>query len=139
MWPQDVACAVARQVEIAVLREIGRRGLVGGGEVFEDHFVLVGERVRHPRPERARIAFLAVWARVRQDQSDAVRVLEGLRVPDHLVEAAEAAMEVIGTVVLRECVGLAIQREPPARDPIGVSADDRAEYGDSFRYPSSES
>src|SRR5256886_8874826 len=68
---EDVARAVARQVEVAVLREVHRRRAVGGGVVVEDQLVRAREGVGHPRSERAGVALFAVRARVIQDEADA--------------------------------------------------------------------
>ena len=54
------------QVEVAVIGEVDRRGLVGGRLVVDPQLVLVGERVGDGRGEVAGIAFFAVGADVGQ-------------------------------------------------------------------------
>ena len=51
----------------------------------------------------------------------------GSRVPDYLVEALDAAVQMVRAVVGRERVRLAVERELALRDPVAVAADDRAE------------
>ena len=124
---QDVTLAVSRQVEVAVLCEVDQRSAVGGGVVIENQLVSVRERVGDRGPHSARVALLAVGAGIPKHETDRVRTLERCRVPDHLVEALETAVEVIGTVVLRQRVGLAVQRESASGDAVAISADDGAE------------
>jgi len=124
---EDVAPALARQVEVAVLREVHGRRAVRGRVVVEDQLVAVGQRVGNGGLQRPGVALLAVRARVREDEPDRVRVLERRNAPDHLVEAAYAAVQVIGTVIRRQRVGPAVQREPAPGDPVAVTTDDGAE------------
>jgi hypothetical protein len=108
---EDVAGAVARQVEVRVLGQVHRRRLVRGGLVLEAERVVVGERIGHLGVELARVAFLAVRARVREHDADAAPVLERLGLPDHLVEALHAAVERVRAVVGGELVLLAVELE----------------------------
>ena len=65
---EDVARAVAGQVEVAVVGQVDRRRLVGRRGVVDPQLVLVGQRVDDRDVEVARIAFLAVRAEVGQLQ-----------------------------------------------------------------------
>ena len=124
----DRGRAVARQIEIGVVREIDGRGLVGRGFVFDAELVLVGEGVGDLRGERARIALFAVGAGVGEDDAFAGGGLERLALPDDLVEAAlDAAVERVGRVVDGERVVLAVERELAGGDPIRDAAGRAAE------------
>ena len=47
--------------------------------------------------------------------------------PQHLVEALHPAVQAVRSVIRGELVGLAVEGEPAARDPVRVTADDGAE------------
>ena len=53
--------AGAGQVEIGVMGQVDRGGLVGLGPVIDDQLVGVGELVDHPDIEVAGIALFAIW------------------------------------------------------------------------------
>src|SRR4029453_17181290 len=57
---EDVPGAVTGQIEVAVLRQVDRRGLVGRGLVVHDQRVRVRERVGDAPLQRSWIPFLAV-------------------------------------------------------------------------------
>ena len=124
---EDVALPVARQIEVAVLREVHRCRAVGGRVVVEDQLVGVCEGVSHRRSERAGVALFSVAARVIEDETDAVTVLERCGGPDHLVKAPDAAVQVIEAVVRGQGIGPAVQREPAPSDPVAVPPDEGAE------------
>ena len=75
----------------------------------------------------ARIAFVAVGARVREDHGRSARVVGDLGVPHHLVETLGAAVQVVGAVIERELIGAAVNRHLPAGDPVAEAADDGSE------------
>src|SRR5438876_5439525 len=74
-----------------------------------------------------RIPFLAILADVIERKRRAALGLPGP--PDHFVKALDPAMQMVLAIVPREPVLAAVQREPALRDPIAVTADDRAEVG----------
>ena len=59
---QDVAGSGSGEIEVAVLREVDRRRLVGGGVVVDDQLVGRRQRVGDAGVEVAGIAFVAVGA-----------------------------------------------------------------------------
>ena len=79
------------------------------------------------RRERAGVALLAVGAHVGELHGRTRRRGERLRRPDVLVEALEAAVQRVGTVVGGELVLLAVQGEGGVGDPVAVAADDGPE------------
>ncbi len=125
--PEDVildrAGALTAEVEVRVVREVDDRRLVGGGVVVHPQLVLVRERVGHIDLQRARIALLAVRARVAElDAAGHDRAL-----PDDLVEALDATVERVGPVVLGQRVRDAVERERAIRDAVGIAPRDRPE------------
>ena len=124
---EDRAAVVAAEVEVGVLREVDRRGLVRRRLVLEDDLVVVGEEVGDGGGEGAGEALLAVRAHAREHDALAALVGERLGVPDHLVEPDVAAVERVRPVVRRQLVGLAVELELGPADPIPVPADDGAE------------
>ena len=65
---QDVALALAGEIEVRVVGEIQHRVFVGGRGVVDLQLVRVGQRVGHFRGQLARIALLAIRADVGQLQ-----------------------------------------------------------------------
>src|SRR6266542_2074286 len=49
--------------------------------------------------------------------------------PDHFVKALHPAVQMVFAIVLREPVLPAIQSKPALRNPVAVTADDRAKVG----------
>src|SRR5690606_26321983 len=95
---EHVARAVAGQVEVGMLREIHDGRFVRRRVVIEDELVLVGERIRHARFERAGKALVAVRARMREDEPALPLPLERLGLPYHLVESDLAAVQRVRAV-----------------------------------------
>src|SRR5437763_11864476 len=89
----------------AVLREVDGGRAVGRGVVVEDQLVAVRQGVGDGGVQHARVALLAVPARIPQDKADRVGAVERRHVPDYFVEAPRAAVEVIGPVVGGQSVG----------------------------------
>src|SRR5712664_4126089 len=73
------------------------------------------------------MALLAVLADVSQLQRVTLRTGNLLRAPQHAVESANTAMQVILAVVQREPILLASQCKAATRDAIGVAANNAAE------------
>ena len=88
-----------------------------------------GQRVGDVDCEVAGVALLAVGAGPGEADADGVGLADLRRLPDVLVEAADAAVERVRAVVGRELVRSAVDREPAAGDPVGVAADEGAEVG----------
>lgn len=123
----DRAAALAGQVPVDVAGEVDDGGLVGGGLVVDAPVAAPGEGVRHLRPERARVAHLAVDAGVVEHQAGVRAVGEGLDVPDPVVEAEGAAVQGVLPVVDGELVLLAVQGETALGDAVAVPPDQGAE------------
>src|SRR4029077_776679 len=66
-------------------------------------------------------------AQVSELQRRAAWTVEGAGFPDHLVETAQPAVQVVLTVVSRQWVGPSTEREAAPGDPIRVAPDDRPE------------
>ena len=125
---QDVAAAfAAREVEIAVVRQVDRRRLVGRRAVFQHQLVARRERAGDAGLQRARIAFLTIRARVREDDADAAVSIERLALPDDLVEPLVAAVQMVRAAVGREPDRGAVEREAALGNPVSIAPDDGAE------------
>ena len=92
-------------------------------DVLDDELVAGRQRVRHTRGERPRVTFVAVGTGVGKHDRRSARVTCDLGVPDDLVESFHPAVQMIGTVVQRELVGVAIDRDVPAGDAVTVAPD----------------
>ncbi len=125
--PEHIAVAGASEVEVRVLRQVDRRGLVGRRLVVEPQRVVVGQGVGDLGLQRARVAHVAVRAGVREHHAHRVGTLEGLGLPVGLVETLWSAVQVVLAVVLRQRVGRAVDGERPLADAVAVAADDGAE------------
>ena len=111
------------QVPVAVVRHVDQRDRVGGGAHRHPQLVLPGQRVEAAGGDGAGVALFAVARAVDQPQRRPVRRVHGLRAPDHLVPAFDAAVQVVRAVVGRHREPAAVQLErarsgsgwPPAR------------------------
>src|SRR5712671_6034315 len=110
-----------------MLRQVDRRGFVGGRLILDDQFVRIGERVRDGRGQIAGISFFTVRALVAESNANSVCGTNLLRFPDFLVEAVDATMNVIRTVVGGERIVLSIESELSSGNAVGIASDDRAE------------
>ena len=106
-----------------MLGQVDRRRLVGDGAVVEDKLVARGQGVGNFDTQRPRIALLARGAGVGEHQPGTGVVCERLGPPQDLVEADDATVQVVGPVIGRQLVLLAIEPESPARNAIAVAAD----------------
>src|SRR4029450_13325809 len=79
--------------------------------------------------ELTRVLLVAVGADKVEPDPDGAPGPDDLGVPHLLVEALEAAMEVVGVVVDVQLVGHAVEGDPAEGDPVGVAAGDAAEVG----------
>ena len=122
---EDVAAS--GEIEITVLCEVDDRRLVGRRVVVDRQRVRRRQRVRDCDVQRSRISFVSVLALERVGDTDVSAALERLGAPQLLVESFHAAVQMIRSVVRREMERRAVQRERALRDPVAVSADDRAE------------
>ncbi len=126
---QDVARAGPGQVPVGVVGEVDVRGLVGRGRVLHLQLVVVGERVGHRGREGPGIALVAIGAYEGEGGGQAVVAHGGFGLPDGLVEALVAAVQVILAVVGGQRVLDAVERELALGDPVRVPPGDRSEVG----------
>ena len=128
---EDVAAAGTGEVEITVVGEIHGGGAVRGGGVVDAQALVGGEGVRDLDGEGARVALVAVGARVAEAQGGLSLPQGGCGGPQHFVEAEFAAVEMTGdaagSVVGGEGVGLAVERELAAGHTVADAADQGAE------------
>src|SRR5438067_10436387 len=100
--PQDVAVPLAREVEVAVLRQVDWRRFVGRCVVADRQLARRREGAGHTRGHRAGVLFFAILARVGVGDADDAAAVDRRAAPQRLVEALDAAVQVIGTVVRGE-------------------------------------
>ena len=126
---EHVAPAVARQVEVRVLRQVDRCSVVCSGKVVDSQLVAGRERVADANGQVARIPLIAVGTRVGEDHGNAAIALEHLSMPHDLVESAHPPMQMVRPVVGGEVIRFACKRELPVRNTVGVTPDDGTEVG----------
>jgi integrase len=124
--PKNIAPAFSGQIEVSVLREVNRRGLVGRGFVVKNELILIGERIGYLDIHISRVSFLAIFAEVGEDQSHAVRILEGFSFPHDLVESVVPAVQGVRAIVGCERVMHSFQREPRTGNTIRIATYDGA-------------
>ena len=122
---QDIA--FAGQVEIGVVGQVHRRGLIGHRVESNTQFVIVAQLVDGGDFRGAGITLVASDAQVSQDQAHRFRRVEGFGFPQLAVEAIGAAVQVIDAVVHVQLVGHAVQREAAIGDAVAIAANQRAE------------
>ena len=118
---QYVAAAV--EVEVGVVREAYGGGRVCVGVVAYAQLVGVRELKANPDAEAAGETLFAVGGHAGEHQP----VGQGLRLPDVLVKAADAAVQRVFPVVAREGVLPATKREGTLRNPVADAAYGRAQ------------
>ena len=122
---EDRLAGVVREIEVGVVRHVEDGVLVGGGCVLHLQrgiAVDLGECVTDGDVQRAGKSHVAIG----RDEREFDAVANHLRAPDLGVEAVRAAMQSEGGLVQRNLIGLAVERELPAIDAVGVAADGRA-------------
>ena len=117
------------QVEVAMAGKIDRRGLVARSCIVDAQRAVVMQRVADGDGHRTRVATLAVAAEVAQREAGAVRPAARLGLPDDLVQARRAAMQMMRPAVARQVVGDSVQAEATVGDAIGGATDQAAEVG----------
>ncbi len=109
-----------------MLAEIDGCGFVGGGFVVDNQFVAVGQRVGDSDLHISGEAVVAVLAEV--GVGDASFAFQWLAVPNNFVESLiRAAVERVGSIVLRQRVGLAVEGEGAVGNTVGVATDHGAD------------
>ena len=121
---EDVAFALAGEIEVGVIGEVDDGVFVGGRGVIDFEFAAC-ERVADDSGERAGIACFAGFADV--GEFDAAGNFFAL--PNLIVEAVRAAVQRVGRIVDRQIVGFAVERELAFGDAVAVASDQRAEEG----------
>ena len=115
------------EVEVGVVGEVEDGLLVGLGLVVNGELVIVFEAEGDGDGEGAWVSVFHVWADVLHLDACTAFAVERLRVPNLGVERARAAVEVVGTVVYLEFVGLVVDGELAVGDAVGVASDGCAE------------
>src|ERR1700691_3199506 len=126
--PEDVAIALALQIEVRMIGQIQHSIFIGGRRILNAQGTAT-QGVSHSRRERARKTLLPILAHV--GKFDSIRDL--FRRPHHLVEAADATMKRVVAVILWNGIGMTVELEVAMRDAICVAADDASEMR-SLRY-----
>ena len=120
---ENGTCSV--EVEEAVICQIKDRIRVGLGVVGQRQRIVVGERDGRRHREVAGVILLAVRRQTCQHQPPVL--FRGM--PDILVEALYAAVQVVSPIVARKTVRPAVQGEFAVADSVGETTDDGAGVG----------
>ena len=124
----DRPAAFARQIEIAVMRQIKRRGPVGHPFVGNHKFIRVRQGISDAHADIPGIPLLAIGTVIAQLQP-LLAFSKDFRLPNPLVEPHSAAMEMIGGIIDGQRVGLTVERKNAAGQPPGNPARDAAKIG----------
>src|SRR5262245_1470905 len=109
-----------------MLRLIDGSGLVGRGLIFEDQFVVAGQRVGDRCVQSAWITLLAVFTGVGEHDSLGLLRLEWLCMPNNLVNTVDSSVQGIRSVVLCQLVLHSDQREFTIGETVAVTPNQRA-------------
>ena len=120
---KNSAIAFTGEVEVGVLCQVDRSGLVRGGVVVDDDLVVIGERVAHFDLEVAGVAFLPVLGKVAEFHPAETVAGDGFGIPDDFVKTDYSAMKVVDPVVGGETVFLPIDGEFAFGNAVAVAAD----------------
>ena len=107
-----------------MVREIDRRGFVGGSPIVEPEFVIIGQGVSNQDREVAGITFLTVFAKVGELHGGfGPAGRQRFSFPEHLRKSFVSTMNVVGTAIGRQLIFLAVQDKPGFGDPVGHPPD----------------
>ena len=109
------------------MREIDYGVFISRRKVINLQFIIISQRVNDPHAQVAGIAFLTIAAKVSEFERGDASCLQRARCPDNFVESLDAAVQVIGPVAGCKLVSDPVEGKPAARNPIRITADDRAE------------
>ena len=133
--PVDRAGCLPGEVPVGMMGHVHDRRGIAGRRHLDPQFAVRRERVGGFGRDLARIALVASGRdRLEVDR----RPLLGdpwCRLPELFVEAGHAAVEMVGLVVCRQRVGLAVEFKPAGRDAVGHAAAGGAEVGMLGRIP----
>ncbi|KAG5719920.1 hypothetical protein E4T56_gene15533, partial [Termitomyces sp. T112] len=121
--------ALARQIEQGVIGHVHNGRLVGFGGKGDGQIARFVQRIGDRRIQRAGIAAVAIGADMAQHHRSHLAGSHAFHLPQLAVEPLAAAMQAVHLVIERELVGLPVQREFAARDPVGIAAHRNAEKG----------
>ena len=122
---QDLAVALARQVEIAVVAQVHHGGHVRLGLIGDPQAVVRQQGIGDLRLQIAGEARLPVRGGAAQGQG----IPLDLGCPQIPVKALGTAMEAVVPAVGGKGYGFAQQREAGAADPVGIAAQGGAQMG----------
>ncbi len=126
---ENRSAAGTGQVEVGVMGQVDRRGLVGLGPIADDQLVGVGELVDDPDVKVAGIALLPIGTLVGAKEHGGPGPLDGLDLPVSLIESLDTTVQVVSAIVLRQGVLLVADLELTARDPVRDPAGGGAKIG----------
>eukprot|EP00755_Sulcionema_specki_P013533 Sspe_Gene.54194::Locus_29922_Transcript_1_1_Confidence_1.000_Length_1191::g.54194::m.54194 len=125
----DGLLEVTAKVPVAVVGEVDRCGLVCRRSVHHPQRV-VGEAVLTHHLELSWVSLVAIFTHQGHPHPNVPCALDGLRIPDLLVEPLVPAVEVCGTpLVLRQLVLLPIEGPPPVACPVRDTSASRTVEG----------
>jgi hypothetical protein len=93
----------------------------------DDQLVVRRERILDADLQRAWIALLAIRTGIVERYARRIASNERFAGPERLVEAATAAVKAVRPIVERETIRRPVECEPPVRDAVCITTDDRAE------------
>src|SRR5437899_859881 len=113
---ENITAARAGKIPVSMVREVHDSRLVRGRGIVDAESVGVVQRERNGGVELSRITFVAVGAGVAEFHADRIRRGHWLGLPEHAIKALAAAVQVVGAIVRRECISLAVESELAASD-----------------------
>ena len=105
----DIAISFARQVEIRMVGQVDRSGLIGGRLIIDPEFIVIGERIGDVDVEISWVSFFSVGAQVVEFDGDSIGGFDFSGVPDAFVETFIAAMQVVGAIICGESILFSIE------------------------------
>ena len=127
--PVNRARRLPGEIPVGVMSHVHDRGSIAGRRHLDPEFAVGRERVGSFRRELPRIALVACGGHHLEVNRRPLLRCPRRRFPELLVEADQTAVEMVGLVVRRQRVGLAIEFEPSGSDSVGHAATGRAEVG----------
>ena len=119
--------ALSGKIEIGVLRQVQDRVFVGCGSVIQPQAVIVGQRIKRGHRKVAGVAFFTILAQIFQLERRPVLSGSDAGFPNNLVEAFEAAMERVWSIIDGQLVLFAVERELAPGDAVAITANQSSE------------
>ena len=120
---------MAPEIEIGVMSQVDGSGFIGGSQIVDAQFILIIQSELNGDGQISGISLVAFRAIVGKQNGRRGVDQKWFGLPDNLAEAAQAAMQMMGTGVGRQAIVPPVEREPRVGGAKCHAANRAAEVG----------